>query len=117
MSSAYHDDEGPHSDRQLDLSIIVVSYNTRDMTLDCLASIAAETMGTRYEVIVVDNNSSDQSAAAIARQFPDIRLIALNDNIGFARRQQSGCKTGARPTIASAQSRHHYSRLRDRCSF
>ena len=84
MSNAYHDDKRPDPDRQLDLSIIVVSYNTCDMTLDCLASIAAETIGTRYEVIVVDNNSSDQSAAEIARQFPDVRLIALDNNIGFA---------------------------------
>lgn len=92
MSDADHDNERPGPDQQLDLSIIVVSYNTRDMTLDCLASIAAETNGARYEVIVVDNNSSDQSAAAIARQFPDVRLIALNDNIGFARANNLAAK-------------------------
>lgn len=92
MSNADHDNERPSPDQQLDLSIIVVSYNTRDMTLDCLASIAAETNGARYEVIVVDNNSSDQSAAAIARQFPDVGLIALNDNIGFARANNLAAK-------------------------
>ena len=43
------------NDRQLELSIIVVSYNTREMTLACLDSIARETRRTNYEVIVIDN--------------------------------------------------------------
>ena len=92
MCSAYHDDERQGVDRQLDLSIIVVSYNTREMTLDCLASIAAETVTVSYEVIVVDNNSSDQSAAAIARQFPDVRLFTLDSNVGFARANNLAAK-------------------------
>lgn len=92
MCNAYHDDERQGLDRQLDLSIIVVSYNTREMTLDCLASIAAETVTVSYEVIVVDNNSSDQSAAAIARQFPEVKLIALDSNVGFARANNLAAK-------------------------
>jgi GT2 family glycosyltransferase len=69
----------------VDLSIIIVSYNTREMTLDCLRSITTETLDTTYEVLVVDNNSSDSSARAIRDQFPAARLTALTDNIGFAR--------------------------------
>jgi GT2 family glycosyltransferase len=68
-----------------DISIIVVSYNTREMTLACLRSIGEQTRDTTYELIVVDNDSSDGSAAAIAADFPDIRLIHLEENIGFAR--------------------------------
>lgn len=66
------------------VSIIVVSYNTREMTLDCLRSLAAETR-TPYELIVVDNASSDGSAAAIAAAFPEARLIASDENLGFAK--------------------------------
>ena len=66
------------------VSILVISYNTRAMTLDCLASIAAETR-VPHEVIVVDNASPDGSAAAIAEAFPDVRLIASPENHGFAK--------------------------------
>jgi N-acetylglucosaminyl-diphospho-decaprenol L-rhamnosyltransferase len=68
-----------------EISIIVVSYNTREMTLECLRSVVAETRTTDYELIVVDNASADGSAAAIAAEFPAIRLMALEENIGFAR--------------------------------
>ena len=66
------------------VSILVISYNTKAMTLECLASIAAETT-VPHEVIVVDNASPDGSAAAIAAAFPDIRLIAATENHGFAK--------------------------------
>ena len=66
------------------VSILVISYNTREMTLACLASIAAETT-VPHEVIVLDNASPDGSAAAIAAAFPEIRLIASPENHGFAK--------------------------------
>jgi hypothetical protein len=69
------------------VSILVISYNTRAMTLDCLASVVAETT-VPYELIVVDNASPDGSAEAIAAAFPPessgIRLIASAENLGFA---------------------------------
>ncbi len=65
------------------VSILVISYNTRAMTLDCLASVVAETT-VPYELIVLDNASPDGSAAAIAAAFPDLRLIASETNLGFA---------------------------------
>lgn len=67
------------------ISIIVVSYNTREMTLACLRSVIAETRETGFEILVVDNASADGSAAAIAAEFPDIRLMAETDNHGFAK--------------------------------
>lgn len=73
-----------HSER-FDVSILVVSYNTREMTLAALDSIAAETRKTSYEVVVVDNASSDGSAGAIAAHPLKPHLIALNENIGFGR--------------------------------
>ena len=65
------------------VSILVISYNTRDMTLACLRTVIAETRSP-YELIVLDNASSDGSAEAIAAEFPDIRLIRSPENLGFA---------------------------------
>ena len=68
----------------MDLSIIVVSYNTREITLECLRSVFAETHGLEFELLVVDNDSSDGSAEAIRSEFPDVWLDALDTNLGFA---------------------------------
>lgn len=70
------------------LSVLVISYETKDLTLACLASLAAETSEVDYEVLVVDNASSDGSAEAIAKEFPPkefpaVRLLALEENLGF----------------------------------
>lgn len=73
------------------LSIIVVSYNTREMTLECLRSIVRETQ-TPHEILVVDNASSDGSAEAIAEEFPDITLFAETENHGFARANNLAAK-------------------------
>jgi len=66
------------------MSILVVSYNTCDLTLACLRSVYAETTRNRFEIIVVDNASTDGSASAIADQFPDVTLITSTENLGFA---------------------------------
>jgi len=73
----------PISDGPL-VSILVISYNTRAMTIECLKSVVAETT-VPHELIVVDNASPDGSAAAIAAAFSDIRLIASAENLGFAK--------------------------------
>jgi GT2 family glycosyltransferase len=66
------------------VSILVISYNTRAMTIECLKSVVAETT-VPHELVVVDNASPDGSAAAIAAAFPDLRLIASAENLGFAK--------------------------------
>lgn len=68
-----------------ELTIIVISYNTKDLTLACLKSIYDQTRSICFDVIVLDNNSVDGSATAIAQEFPQIELISLQENIGFAR--------------------------------
>ncbi len=73
------------------VSIIVVSFNTRKMTLDCLRSVAEQTTISN-EVIVLDNHSHDGSADAIAEEFPEIRLIAETENLGFARANNVAAK-------------------------
>lgn len=67
-----------------DLSIVVVSYNTKEMTVACLKSIFEQTNGLSFEVVVLDNDSKDDSAQEIAREFPQVKLLALKENLGFA---------------------------------
>ncbi len=67
------------------VSIIVVSFNTKEQTLACLASIFEQTRDLAFEVIVYDNASTDGSADAIARQFPQVSLIRGSENLGFGR--------------------------------
>lgn len=70
--------------KTLDLSIVIVSYNTRDLTCECLRSIYANEMNMQFEIIVYDNNSDDGSADSIAVEFPMVRVIESDKNIGFA---------------------------------
>jgi GT2 family glycosyltransferase len=67
------------------LSIIIVNWNTRDITRDCLRSVRQHAGPLAYEVVVVDNASSDGSAEMIRAEFPDVRLIANKTNLGFGR--------------------------------
>ncbi len=76
--------DGAAGDERPVVSIVVVSYNTREMTLECLESIGTQT-STPHEVIVIDNASGDGSAEAIAERFPTVQLIASSENHGFAR--------------------------------
>ena len=69
----------------MNLSIIIVNWNTRDMLRDCLASLPAATEGLVTEILVVDNASSDGSAAMVGDEFPGVRLIESGGNLGFSR--------------------------------
>jgi len=67
-----------------DVSVIIVSYNTRELLRECIESILCEQGdGLAVEVIVVDNASADSSAAMVAERFPQVRQIANPDNRGF----------------------------------
>lgn len=68
----------------IDLSIIIVSYNSREQIADCLGALSVGCDGLAFEVIVVDNASSDGSAELVAERFPEVRLIARKDNPGFS---------------------------------
>lgn len=69
----------------MNVSIIIVSYNTCDYTVKCLESIFKETTEIDFEVIVFDNDSKDRTAETIAEKFPQVRLIANRENYGFAK--------------------------------
>jgi GT2 family glycosyltransferase len=75
----------------MDLSVIVVSYNTRQLLDDCLASLAAADIPpSGLEVIVVDNASRDGSPEMVAAKYPDVQLLALTENLGFSAANNRG---------------------------
>ena len=74
-----------------ELSIIIVNYNTKDMTKACLDSIRKWSEGVVLEIIVVDNGSSDGSTELL-KKYPDIRLILNTKNLGFAKANNKGIK-------------------------
>jgi GT2 family glycosyltransferase len=67
------------------LSIVVISYNTADLTMDCLQSVYREAVQKSFEVIVLDNASSDDSVKKISESFPHVRLVTSKKNHGFAK--------------------------------
>lgn len=66
-----------------DLSICIVSWNTRDLLFDCLRSVYADPDCDRWQVIVVDNGSTDDTPVMVQRDFPETQLIAAATNLGF----------------------------------
>lgn len=71
------------SSSPLTLSVILVTYNSRDFLPACLDSLKRSLEAAPHEIIVVDNASSDGSADYVAQTFPDIRLIANQENRGY----------------------------------
>jgi GT2 family glycosyltransferase len=76
----------------LDLSVVVASYNTRDLLRACLATLRGATRSLSAEVIVVDNSSEDGTPAMVASDFPEVTLIANPTNDGFARANNRALK-------------------------
>lgn len=66
------------------LAISIVNWNTRDHLIRCLEALETACSGVDTEIVVVDNASADGSAEAVRHRFPDVRLYALEENIGFA---------------------------------
>jgi len=76
----------------MDVSIIIVNYNTCQLTLNCLKSIYQYSQDFLFEVIVVDNRSNDNSIREIESQFPDVIMIEANENLGFGKANNLGVK-------------------------
>ena len=68
----------------MDLSVVVLSYNTRDLLEQALRSVMDASAGLAVEIIVADNASSDGSAEMVATKFCQVRLIRSSQNLGFA---------------------------------
>jgi GT2 family glycosyltransferase len=69
----------------LDLTIIIVNYNTRELTLNALRSVFQSVTSCRFEVILVDNASKDDSTEYIKLKFPQVILVLNDSNVGFAK--------------------------------
>src|SRR5215211_4610983 len=68
-----------------DLSILIVTWNVREVVLACLRSIEADPRAPVLEVILVDNASEDGTVEAVVEQFPAVRVLANRQNVGFPR--------------------------------
>lgn len=74
----------------MDVSILIVNYNTSALTRQTLRSVLEHTRDMEFEVILIDNASTDGSADDIAGEFPSVRILALPENIGFGRANNKG---------------------------
>jgi len=74
----------------VDVSIIVVNWNTREITCDCLKSLYEQTQDILFEVVVIDNASIDGSVDMIKNKFPEVFLIENTGNRGFAAANNQG---------------------------
>jgi len=75
------------------ISIVIINYNTRRLTLDCLYSIKADKSAPDYEIILIDNGSVDDSLAAFKKlRWANLKLIVNEKNFGFAKAANQGIK-------------------------
>lgn len=77
--------EKDRSNNPVDLSIIIVSFNTKDLLDRCLSSIYLSKPKISFEIFVVDNVSSDGSSELVKEKYPDVKLIQNSENVGFAK--------------------------------
>lgn len=88
---------GPAADTAPDVTVVTVAWQAADLTLDCLASLAAQDLGdVRMHVVVVDNASTDGTAEQVALAWPDVEVVRAPRNLGFA-----GGNALALPRVAS----------------
>ena len=74
----------------LRLSIVIINWNTAELLAQCLDSIYQNITDFSFEIIVVDNNSTDGSPAMLLERFPEVRLLENRENVGFARANNQG---------------------------
>ncbi|MEW6510656.1 MAG: glycosyltransferase family 2 protein [Bacteroidota bacterium] len=76
--------------RRPDVSIVFTHWNVRDLLRNCLISLKEKTVGLTYEIIIVDDGSTDGSVEMIKREFPEVRLVENGTNIGVAKAYNRG---------------------------
>ena len=79
----------------VDLSIIIVNWNTKEYLLHCIDSILQKKGSIPMEIIVIDNGSRDRSGEEVKRQFPGLRLIENGRNLGFAKAVNQGLRVSS----------------------
>lgn len=81
------------------LDIVIVSFNTREDLVACLASLHDAPPALPVAITVVDNASQDGSVDAVRSRWPDVRVIALDRNLGFAAANNVAIRTGSAPLV------------------
>ncbi|MDR0681040.1 MAG: glycosyltransferase family 2 protein [Dysgonamonadaceae bacterium] len=76
----------------MEVSVIIVSYNTKALLRQCLSSVFEKTQDVEFEVIVVDNASNDGSPQMVREEFPNVTLIESPENLGFGRANNLGAQ-------------------------
>lgn len=76
----------------IDLSIVIVSYNTKEFLKNCINSIYETSLGFTFEIVVVDNNSKDGSVDLIKDKFKSIIIVSNKENLGFSKANNLGVK-------------------------
>lgn len=76
----------------MDISIVIVNYNTKILIKQCLQSVLKKTKDINYEIIVVDNASYDGLQAMLKKEFPQVKLIESSENLGFGKANNLGAK-------------------------
>jgi GT2 family glycosyltransferase len=74
----------------MDVSIVIINYNTFELTSQCIASVIEHTHGLEYEIILVDNASNEIPARGFLKRFPSIKLVENATNAGFAEGNNNG---------------------------
>ena len=74
----------------MDVSVIIINYNTFDLTCKSIRSVLTKTAGCSFEIIVVDNGSSEKDPAEFLEHFPEIKLVRNTRNAGFAKGNNQG---------------------------
>ena len=86
--------ESIKKDEEIELSIIIVNYNTREFLNQCLTSLFESESDIASELIVVDNASVDGSGSMVRKEFPSVVLIENKKNLGFSKANNIGTKAG-----------------------
>lgn len=76
----------------IDVSIIIVNWNTRQLLLDCIESLIKQTLKYQFEIIVIDNASVDESVSSVKKNYPDVKIVVNDKNEGFARANNIGIR-------------------------
>ena len=79
----------------MDVSVIIVNYNTKKLTMDCIRSVLQSKTRYAYEIILVDNASADGTADAVEAAFPAVKLIRNDRNAGFSKANNQGIRIAA----------------------
>jgi glycosyltransferase involved in cell wall biosynthesis len=89
----------------VDVSIIIINWNTKKLLQDCLKSVYEQSGDIEYEIIVVDNASTDRSKEMVRSDFPDVVLIENKENRGFAAANNQGIAVARRCRLPGIKSR------------